>query len=252
MRFFLRLIAVAVLAASAAFGAERVSVAAAANLTYVLDSLDAAFVRAHPELEIAPTLGSSGNLLAQISNGAPFDVFLSADMDFPRKLIAAGGADAPSLRVFAIGKLALWTTQGGVDVSSVESAVRSGQVRKLAIANPKTAPYGRAAMEALAKLGLTDAAQPKIVTGENITQTAQFVSTGNADAGFVALSLLLAPQLKGQGRWIEVPASLYSPIEQGAVLTRRGADRAAARLYLDFLAGPEARAIFEKFGYALP
>src|SRR6185312_639016 len=183
MRTLFRLMACLALSASAGFGAEKVGVAAAANLTYVLEPLDAAFVRAHPEVAISPTLGASGNLLAQISNGAPFDVFLSADMDFPRKLIQAGGADAPSLRVFAIGKLALWTTRGGVDVSSVEAAVRSGQVRKLAVANPKTAPYGRAALETLAKLGLTEAAQPKIVTGENITQTAQFVSTGNADAG---------------------------------------------------------------------
>jgi molybdate transport system substrate-binding protein len=252
MRALLRLLAALMLAAAAARGADRVAVAAAANLTYVLEPLDAAFARAHPGMAAVPTLGASGNLLAQIANGAPFDLFLSADMDFPRKLVAAGGADAASLRVFAIGKLALWTTRAGLELASVPAAVRDARVRRLAVANPRTAPYGRAALEALAKLGLAEAARPKLVTGENITQTAQFVSSGNADAGFVALSLLLSPQLRGQGRWIEVPAALYAPIEQGAVLTRRGAGSPAARRYLEFLAGPQAREIFGRFGYALP
>ncbi|HVW21084.1 MAG TPA: molybdate ABC transporter substrate-binding protein [Opitutaceae bacterium] len=241
-----------ILAAAAARAAGRVGVAAAANLTYVLEPLDAAFARARPDVAVVPTLGSSGNLLAQIRNGAPFDLFLSADMDFPRKLIAAGGAEASSLRVFAIGKLALWTTRPEVGLESIAGAVRSARVRRLAVANPRTAPYGRAALEVLAKLGLSELAGPKLVTGENVTQAAEFVSTGNADAGFVALSLLLAPRLRGQGRWIEVPASLYSPIEQGAVLTRRGGANPAARSYLEFLSGPEAREIFGRFGYARP
>ncbi len=253
MRLHLRLIAgLALMAALRAAAADHVAVAAAANLAYVLDPLDAAFIQANPGVEVTKELGASGALVAQISNGAPYDVFLSADLDFPRKLIAAGGADGSTLTTFAIGKLVLWTTKPGVDLSSVEGAVRSPAVAKLAIANPKTAPYGRAALEALAKLGLTEAAGPKIVTGENITQAAQFVSTGNVDAGFVALSLVLSPKLKDKGRWIEVPADLYGPIAQGAVLTKRGEANALARRYLDFLKGPEARKIFAQFGYALP
>jgi molybdate transport system substrate-binding protein len=134
----------------------------------------------------------------------------------------------------------------------VESVVRDASVSKLAIANPSTAPYGRAAQEVLARLGLSDVAKAKLVFGENITQTAQFVSSGNADAGFVALSLVLSPKLADKGRWIEVPQGLYSPISQAGVLTLRGAASPAARRYLEFLTTPAARAVFAKFGYSSP
>jgi molybdate transport system substrate-binding protein len=254
MRSLSRLVLGIVLAATSArlSGADTVAVAAAANLTYVLAPLDQEFQRQNPEFSVRSEIGASGSLVAQIKNGAPYDVFLSADMDFPRRLIAEGGAEATSLVIFAYGKLILWTTRPGLDLSSIEAVVRNSEVKRIAVANPKLAPYGRAAEEVLSKLKLGSEAAPKTVYGENITQTAQFVSSGNADAGFVAFSLVTAPNLKEKGRWIEVPADLYAPIAQGAVLTTRGAANAAARKYLLFLATPEARAVFARFGYGLP
>ena len=232
--------------------ASQVSVAAAANLTYVLAPLNAAYAKVDPAVTVTSEIGASGSLVAQINNGAPYDVFLSADMDFPKKLVAAGGADGSSLVTFAYGRLVLWTTRKDLALASVEAVVRDPSVHKIAVANPKSAPYGRAAEEVLASLGLAAEATPKTVFGENITQTAQFVSSGNADAGFVAYSLVVAPNLKEKGLWIEVPASLYKPIAQGAVLTKKGASNPEARRYLQFLGSPEARAVFTKFGYGLP
>jgi molybdate transport system substrate-binding protein len=219
---------------------------------YVLAPLNAEFAKTNPEVAVTSEIGASGSLVAEISNGAPYDVFLSADVEFPQKLAQAGGASASSLVVFAIGKLVLWTTRPGLDLSSVESVVGNRSVQKIAIANPKTAPYGRAAEEVLTKLGVAGEAKGKIVFGENITQTAQYVSSGSADAGFVALSLVLSPKLKDKGRWLELPPALYAPIAQGGILTTRGANNSAARRYLDFLGSPAAREIFAKFGYGIP
>ncbi len=247
-----RLLATLLLLCPLAAAAEKVSVAAAANLTYALEALNAGFVQANPGVEVTVLTGASGNLVTQIENGSPNDVFLSADMDFPRRLIKAGQADEGSLVDFATGRLALWTTRPGLELTSVAAAVRSPAVQKLALANPATAPYGRAAQEALTKLHVWEEVQPKLVTGENITQTAQFVETGNADAGFVALSLVLSPRLKDRGRWIEVPPGLYAPLDQGAVLTRHGKDNPAARRYLAFLRSPAAGLILERFGYRVP
>jgi molybdate transport system substrate-binding protein len=241
-----------ILALARPAGAEGVSVAAAANLVYVLEPLNAAFVKECPGVVVTSEIGASGSLVAQIKNGAPYDVFLSADMEYPHMLIQAGGADAASLAAFARGKLVLWTTKPRLSLPSVESVVRDAAVVKLAVANPAAAPYGRAAMQALARLGLSDVANAKLVYGENITQTAQFVSSGNAEAGFVALSLVLSPKLKEKGVWIEVPEALYDPIEQGGVLTTRGAGNPAARRYLDFLRSTAAQKVLATFGYAQP
>ena len=235
-----------------AFAGESVSVAAASNLIYALDALNAEFQRAAPAVTVTTTTGASGSLVAQIGHGAPFDVFLSADLDYPRALIAQGQADGKSLRIFASGQLVLWTTHPGLALESIPALVRNPSVRKIAVANLATAPYGRAAQQALEKLGAWTDAQPKLVVGENITQTAQFVATGGADAGFVALSLVLAPNLKGTGRWLPVPAGLYAPLEHGAVLTVRGAANPAARRYLEFLSSAAAKTILSKFGYGVP
>ena len=232
--------------------AADLAVAAAANLVYALDALNAEFGRLHPDVHVTKTTGASGTLVTQISQGAPYDIFLSADLDFAQKLVKAGGADASSLKTFALGRLVIWTTREDIDVSTVDGVIVNPAVHKLAIANPKTAPYGRAAMETIAKLRLAPAAEPKLVQGENISQTAEFVETGNADAGFVALSLVLAPKLKVRGHWKEVPAGLYSPLEQAAVITHRGAGNPAAQAYVDFLGSPAAGHILEKFGYHLP
>jgi molybdate transport system substrate-binding protein len=231
---------------------ETVSIAAAANLVYALDALNAKFKHQAPDVAVTTATGASGSLVAQIKNGAPYDVFLSADLEFPQALVKAGQASALSLVTFATGRLVLWTMKPGLDLSSVAGVVRDPAVQKLAIANAETAPYGRAAKQVLEKLGAWNDAQPKLVTGENITQTAQFVETGNADAGFVALSLVLSPKLKDKGRWIEVDSKLHAPLEQGAVLTNRGATNPAAARYLVFLASPAAKKILLDFGYSVP
>ena len=236
---------------SACAATPAVSVAAASNLLYALDALHAAFAKSAPDIALTVATGASGNLVAQIKNGAPYDVFLSADLDYPQALVASGQAVAASLTTFATGRLVLWTTRPASDLplTSIAATVRDPAVKKLAVANRDTAPYGRAARQALDRLGLTSAAQPKLVTGENVTQTAQFVETGGADAGFVALSLVLSPRLKDRGRWLEVPAELHDPLAHGAILTLRGATNPSARRYLEFLRSEPAQKILRDFGY---
>jgi len=229
-----------------------VSIAGAANLSFALDALNAAFGQAHPEVALTSMTAASGDIVAQVEHGAPYDVFLSADLRFPQVLASAGQADPKSLVDFATGQLVLWTTRPDVALTDVAAVVGNPEVRKLAIANPATAPFGRAAAQALRKLGLSSEAAPKLVVGESIAQTTQFVATGNADAGFVALSVVLAPKLKGKGHYLEIPAGLYDSLDQGAILTRHGSQNPAARLYLEFLQGPAARRILQNFGYRLP
>ncbi|MBI5689112.1 MAG: molybdate ABC transporter substrate-binding protein [Verrucomicrobia bacterium] len=225
-----------------------VTVAAASDLVFCLEALHAQYAGAR----LTVSTGSSGNLFAQIRQGAPFDVFLSADMRYPRELIAAGEADPTSLTLYGIGRLVLWTTRTDLDLASLAATLRHPQLRRFAIANPSHAPYGRAARELLENTGVWIEIQPRLVLGENISQTAQFIQTGSADAGLVALSLVAAPALRGTGRWLEIPGHLHAPLEQGAVLTRRGAGNAAARDYLVFLRSPQARAILDRFGFRLP
>ena len=232
--------------------ADKLSIAVASNLIYALDALTAEFRRTEPATEVTVVTGASGSLVAQIEHGAPFDVFLSADLEYPEKLVASGRAVPRSLTTFAVGRLVLWSTRPSIDVSSLPALVRNPQVRRIAVANVTTAPYGKAAREALLKLGLWSEAGPKLVVGENITQTAQFVETGNADAGFVALSLVLSPRLKDKGRWQEIDAALHSPLEQGAVITKRGGSNPAAARFLLFLRSSAARSVFERFGYRVP
>jgi molybdate transport system substrate-binding protein len=239
-------------AVQAARAGETLNIAAAADLSLCLQDLDAAFARAHPEVELKPTTGSSGNFLAQIKNGAPFDIFLSADMSYPKQLVKDGQAEESSLTLYAIGHLVLWSTNPAVDVSQGLAVLQGEAVKKFAIANPEVAPYGRAARAALEKAGLWDALQPKLVRGENIAQTAQFVQTGNVDAGIVALSLVVAPKVAGTGKYLRIPEDQYPVLEQGAVITAKGASNPAAKAYIEFLRSPEARAVFDRYGFLLP
>lgn len=231
-----------------------VSVAAAANLTFALEALHTEFKRTHPDLDLRVTTAASGTLFAQIKNGAPFDVFLSADVDYPHRLVAERQGDPATLRTFATGRLVLWTTRNDLDLSDLATAARHPGLNKLAIAQPATAPYGRAAEAALEHAGVLAAVRPRIVYGESITQTAQFVETGNADAGLVALSLVLSPKLARLGRWREIPPAHYARVSLGhaLVLTLRGASNPAARRYLDFIASEPAKKILRDFGYATP
>jgi molybdate transport system substrate-binding protein len=246
-------VALACAGLGAAPGKEKVSIAAAANLVYVLDALQAEFRRVAPDVKVTTTSSASGTLFAQIKNGAPFDVFLSADVDYPKRAVRENLAVEETLRTFATGRLVLWTTRPNVPVEDITKAVGSADVKKIALPQPRTAPYGQAAKAALEKLDLWSTAEPKIVTGESVTQTAQFVETGSADLGFVALSLVLSPRLKNKGRWIEVPPALHSDIalDHAAVLTQRGGKNPAARAFLAFLATEPAKQILRDFGYAV-
>lgn len=235
-----------------AAGKSRVAVAAASDLVFCLDALNEKFKTVHTNADIKVSIGASGNFFAQIQRGAPFDVFLSADLSFPEKLVQAGAADGASLFTYAHGHLVLWTTRTNLMVTNGLTELLRSDVRRIAIANPDTAPYGRAAKAALEHAKLWEAVKPKLVIGENIAQTAQFVEQGAADAGIVALSLVSAPKLAKVGRWWAVPPELHPPVIQGAVLTKAGSTNAVARAFLDFLRSPDARDIFHRFGFRLP
>lgn len=234
--------------------AAPLAVAAAANLAPVLEPLAAAFRAWRPAVQLTLTVGASGSLHAQIRHGAPFDVLLAADADYPRELVAAGEADPATLRVFARGRLVFWTLRGPLAGDDLRGALSGRPWRTLALAQPRTAPYGRAAEAVLRELGFIPTADTRLVWGETVAQVAQFVESGSAEAGFVALAAVLSPRLAGRGHWREVPADLHPGVvlDHGAVLTRRGAARAEAQSFLDFLAGEEARATLRRFGYETP
>jgi molybdate transport system substrate-binding protein len=232
--------------------ADSLLVAAAADLSFALPEINRGFIAAHPGNEVKVSLGSSGNFHAQIQNGAPFQVYMSADEKYPRDLIAKGFAITDSYVVYGTGRIALWTLKPEFNIKQGLTALTDASVTRVAIANPAHAPYGRAAEAALNKYGIWNQIQPKLVLGENIAQTAQFVQSGNVDAGIVAVSLLSSPKLKGVGRWVEVPGNLYPPLVQAAVVTRAGASSKLARQYVAYLGSSEARVILQRFGFVAP
>jgi len=231
---------------------ETLIIAAAADLVYCLEEVNAEFQKAHPEVVLKVSTGASGNLFAQIQNGAPFDVFMSADMKYPKELIKAGLADSSSLTLYAIGHIVLWSMNPAIAVGRGLEILREAQIKRIAIANPEHAPYGRAAKAALEHYKIWEAVQSKIVLGENVVQTAQFVQTGNVEAGIVALSLVRSPKLSNAGKFYEIPEDSHPRLEQGAVLTKTGKDKPAAHLYLDFIRSDRARATFNRYGFRLP
>jgi len=224
--------------------ADDIHVAVAANFTAPLQELSELFARQSGHRVVAST-GSSGKFYAQIRNGAPFDVLLSADDETPRRLEAEKAAVAGTQFTYALGRLVLWSAAGGL-VDERGEVLRTQRFRKLAIANPKLAPYGLAAQQAMTRLGVWDAARGRLVQGENIAQTFQFVASGNAELGFVALSQL-AGERKGS-RWL-VPSELHAPIRQDAVLLKQGP---AGRAFLEFLRSAPARERIRAYGYELP
>ncbi len=233
---------------------REVRVAAAADLKFAFDEATAAFQARNPGIAVKPTYGSSGNFFTQLSNGAPFDLFLSADIDYPRKLVEQGMAVKESEFVYAVGHLVVWVPNGSpLDVDKLGlRAVADPGARKVAIANPRHAPYGRAAEAALKHAGVYDRVKGRLVLGENIAQTAQFVESGAADVGLIALSLALAPPMREKGRYWEVPADAFPPLEQGGVVLAGARDAAAARALREFLTGAEGRAVLRKYGFRLP
>jgi molybdate transport system substrate-binding protein len=244
-------IAALLLAAVIPARADTVQVAVAANLQFVFDELRDAF-RKDSGHEAQATYNSSGKFVAQITNGAPFDVFMSADMEYPDKLHAAGlTVDVP--KVYASGALVLWTLKD-IDLDHWQRVLADASVAKIAIANPQTAPYGREAMHALEHFRLLDHIRQKLVFGESIAQTNQYIYSKAADAGITAKSTVLAPGMKGQGKWIDLPHDAYRPIAQGVVILQHGErlHREASHRFLEFLQSATARRIFERYGYVLP
>jgi molybdate transport system substrate-binding protein len=242
---FAAISAAALMLGAAQARAASLSVAVAANFTEPAKQLAAAFQLKTGD-SVSLSFGASGPFFTQITQGAPFEVFLSADTARPKKLVTMGLGVAGSEFTYAIGKLVLWSASPGV-VDGEGKILSTGKFTHIAIANPKTAPYGEAGIETLKALGVYDAVSPKIVTGESIAQAYQFVATGNAEIGFVALSQVI--KAKKGSQWL-VPQNLYKPITQDAVLLKPGADDQAAKDFLAYLKTPEALAIIRSYGYA--
>ena len=220
-----------------------VPVAVAANFTDAANAIGKAF-EAKTGNKAVFSFGATGALYTQITQGAPFQVFLSADQATAKKAVDEGNAVAGSQFTYAVGKIVLYSKNAAL-VKGADT-LKTATFQKVAVANPAGAPYGAAAVEAMKALGVYDAVQSKLVLGDNITQTYQFVDTGNAELGFVALSQVVT--VTGGSRWL-VDDKLYTPIKQDAVITKAGANAAAAKAFADFLKGPEAAAVIEKFGY---
>jgi len=228
------------------------AIAAASDLQSVLPSVAARFEH-ETSRPVNLTFGSSGNFYSQIQNGAPFDLFLSADIDYPRRLEAAGLIEPGTLRPYAIGTLVLYApTDARLDLGRGLSVLTDGQVRRIAIANPEHAPYGRAAVAALTHERLYETLQGRLVLGESISQAAQFVQSGNAQAGLLALSLALGPALRARGAYVEVPKAFYPTIEQAAVILKASRHQDAARAFLTFLRRPDTVQQLKDAGFLEP
>lgn len=234
--------------ASSSNQSATITLAVAANMQFAMKELTEAF-REKTGIHCEVAVSSSGKLTAQIKKGAPFDVFISADMKYPREIERAGMA-ATQARIYAYGKLVLWSMKDGILPSL--AILGSESTRHIALANPKTAPYGVAALETLKSHQLLEAVEHKLVYGESIAQTNQFITTQSAELGFTAMSVVLSPEIKGQGQWVEIDRALYPPIEQGIVVIKQGGEREANALkFYDFLFSEKAHQILEAFGYAI-
>lgn len=241
----LALLAGLVLAAPLPAFADTASVAVAANFTEAAKEIAAAFAE-KTDHEVQLSFGATGALYTQVTQGAPFQVFLAADDERPTLAVTEGYGVEGSVFTYAVGKLALYSASA--DVTDGEAALKAGSFDKISIANPETAPYGAAAVQTMEKLGVYEALKGKVVQGQSIAQAFQFVETGNAELGFVALAQVI--NAAGGSRW-DVPQDLYEPIRQDAVLLKTGVDNPAATAFVDFLKTDEAKAIIAKYGYGL-
>jgi molybdate transport system substrate-binding protein len=232
--------------------AQEITVAAAADLQFVMQDIAARFQKETGKT-VKLTYGSSGNFFQQLQNGAPFDMFFSANLDYPRKLEAAGLTEPGTFYQYAVGKIVIWVPNDSkLDVSSGLQSLLSASIKKIAIANPQHAPYGQAAVAAMKKENVYDKVADKFVLGENISQTATFVVSGSADVGIVALSLALSPNMKDKGRYSEIPLGDYPPIEQACVILKSSQQKDAAKAFLNFIKTPAVAELFRTYGFAVP
>jgi len=224
--------------------------AVAANMKFAFQNLVEEFHKANPGIEVAPTYGSSGNFVAQIKEGAPFDLFLSANMEFPRKLVEEGMGTGDGVFAYAVGRLVLWVPEGsGLNVEALGMEIlRNSSIKKIALANPQHAPYGLAAVEAMKAAGLLTFLEGRLVYGKDISETAHFVKSGAADIGFLALSLAMAPEMQG-GRYWELPASTYPKLEQGGMIVVGTKNLDAAVKFKKFLLGASGQDLLKRSGY---
>jgi molybdate transport system substrate-binding protein len=246
-------IAVSLILLVASAIAQEITVAAAADMSAALPQLIETYTK-KTGLTVKLSFGASGNLTNQIRNGAPFDVFFSADEEYPQQLIAEGLASKDTLYRYAVGRLVLWVPgDSPLDLSKLGmNALLDPSVKKISIANPATAPYGRAAAAALRHFGIYDQVSSRLVLGENVSQAAQFVESGNAQAGLIALSHALALALKDKGRYWTVPFDAYPTLNQAAVVLSRSTHQGEGRKFLDFLRAPEAASLLASYGFSLP
>jgi len=230
-----------------------VRIAAASDLKFALEELQPLLDAAHPGVTVQATYGSSGTFLQQITEGAPFDLFLSADLQYPQKLADAGLADRRDVFAYAVGRLVVWTPEGSpVDPAPGLRVLADPRVEKVSIANPAHAPYGRAAVAALRTTGVHEQVRSKLVLGESVSQAAEFVQSGGADVGVVAMSLVLSDPLRDEGRWVEVPLSDFPQLLQGGVVLRDAADVEAARAVRDTMLSEPGRELLRRYGFFLP
>jgi molybdate transport system substrate-binding protein len=230
--------------------AEKITIAAASDLKYCLEEVVADFRKAHAGDEVGVVYGSSGKFKTQIEQGAPFDLFFSADIAFPRDLLKASLA-VGEVHPYATGRLVLWSKTIDAKTLKVADLTRA-DIRKIAIANPQHAPYGKRAEEALRAAGIWERVESKLVYGENIAQTAQFAESGNAQVGIIALSMVLGPEMAGKGSYSLVPDGLHEPLEQAFVTTKRAADSTLAKAFADYMDSGQTRAVMVRYGFVLP
>lgn len=235
--------------------AETLLVAAASHMRFAFDELSDGFRQTHPDVQIKVSFGSSGTLYGQIVNGAPFDIFFSADLLYPRKLEEAGKARrGAKTALYALGGLVLWTARGsGIDIRMEKmDALSNPKVKAIAIANPRHAPYGRAALETMRHFGVYEAAKNRLARGENVSQAAQFVQAGAAQIGFIARSLAVTRRMRDSGTYWEIPASAHGAIMQGFLLLKNGKNPRAAKALAQFVAGPQGQKILRRRGFRNP
>jgi len=230
--------------------AEKITIAAAADLKFALDELLVEFKQTHPNDNVEVIYGSSGKFHTQIRQGAPFDLYFSADIEFPRLLAKAGFA-ASEVVPYAVGRIVLWSATQDASKMTLTSLIDPG-IKRIAIANPKHAPYGMRAVEALKQSGLWDKLEPKLVYGDNIAHTAQFVQTGNAQVGIIALALALNPALANKGGYWLIPDELHAPLEQGFIITKRAEKNRLAKQFAAHIKSKHAREVMTKYGFVLP
>jgi len=232
--------------------AEEITIAAASDMNFAMKDLVTEYEKVSGH-HVKLSLGSSGNFYSQIQNGAPFDLYFSADIGYPKKLEEAGLVVPGSLYPYAVGRIVLWTGNGShLDLSKGLEILREPTIKKIAIANPKHAPYGRAAVAAMEYFKVYDQVKDKLILGENISQAAQFIESGACDAGIVALSFALAPAMKAAGQYWEIPAIAHSHLEQGAVILKQSKNQEHARQFLEFIKGFHGQEIMKRYGFTLP